>query len=264
MPTPTDRGHPGRRGDAAGHAVQPRTHRVDDPERPAPTRQDEEGGLEGILGFMLVAEHGPANPQDHRSVPLDQDGEGQLSRLAASRHEAIEELAVGECAKCPDAEERLERPQCGAVSSCRHESVLRRSARLGLRIVMSRRRSSGLTIREKIRADRSVSVRSPAARAVSAERLQRVAGAEGLSPPADLPSPCRPGGRSRSGRAAPRGRRGRWWSSLSMLAHPYIFAVADACHLPDLSRELVGEAVEVGFSDGTDVVLARERAISLK
>ncbi len=86
---------------------------------------------------MLVAEHGPANSQDHRTVPLDQDRERQLARFVASRREAIEELPVVQPAAGPDAEERLELPQRGTAPYCRHEPVLRRAVRSGLWIVMS-------------------------------------------------------------------------------------------------------------------------------
>ena len=112
--------------------MEPRPQRVADTERTASVREDEERGLKGVLGIVLVAEYGPADPQDHRAVPLDQDGERQLARLVAARREAIEELPVVQSAAGPDAEERLELPQRDTAPCCRHEPVLRRAVRSGL------------------------------------------------------------------------------------------------------------------------------------
>ena len=59
---------PGPGRDAMCHAVQPARERVLHPERPRLFGQHEEGGLEGVLGGMLVADHAPADAEDHRAV----------------------------------------------------------------------------------------------------------------------------------------------------------------------------------------------------
>ena len=52
-------------------------------DRAGSTGQDQEGGLERILDLVRVAEHAPADAQDHRPVAQDQRLEGGLGRLAA-------------------------------------------------------------------------------------------------------------------------------------------------------------------------------------
>ena len=64
------------------HLVEPGAQGVPDPERAGPAHQHQEGGLEGVVGVVLVREDRPADAQDHRPVPLDQGREGQLGPLA--------------------------------------------------------------------------------------------------------------------------------------------------------------------------------------
>jgi hypothetical protein len=59
----------------------------------SPARQHQEGGLEGVLGVLLVAKDAAAQTQDHGPVPLNQGGKG---RLIAVTSEALEQLAVAE------------------------------------------------------------------------------------------------------------------------------------------------------------------------
>ena len=87
-----------------GHAVQPATERVLHPERPRLAGQHEEGGLEGVLGGMLVAEDAPADAEDHRPVPLHQGLEGRLGAVLVPGGEPLQELGIrqpGECAQVP-------------------------------------------------------------------------------------------------------------------------------------------------------------------
>ena len=51
-----------------------------DPEPAALADQDEERGLERVLGVVRVAQHAAADPQHHRPVPLDQGRERRLGR----------------------------------------------------------------------------------------------------------------------------------------------------------------------------------------
>jgi hypothetical protein len=54
--------------------------------------QDEEGGVEGILGILLVVQDPAAHTQDHRAVP---PGEGSERLLVLPAEEGIQELVVG-------------------------------------------------------------------------------------------------------------------------------------------------------------------------
>ena len=93
---------------------------------PAPDRaglldQDEEGGLEGVLGVVGVAQDAPADGQDHRPVPRHQRLEG---RRIALGEEAVEELRVGEPGDGPAAEQAVDLPQGGAQRLDGHGSVI--------------------------------------------------------------------------------------------------------------------------------------------
>ena len=65
--------------------MEPGAERVADPERAGLAGEDEEDGLEGVLGLVLVAERGAADAPDHRPVALDQQGEGRLARAVVRR-----------------------------------------------------------------------------------------------------------------------------------------------------------------------------------
>jgi hypothetical protein len=54
--------------------------------------QDQEGGLEGIFGFVRIPEQLAANAKDHRAMPLDQRFE---SRLVVVGDKTFQELSVG-------------------------------------------------------------------------------------------------------------------------------------------------------------------------
>ncbi len=53
--------------------------------------EDEERGLEGVLGIVVVAEDAPADAQDHRPMPPDDRLE---RRLIATCDEPFEQIAV--------------------------------------------------------------------------------------------------------------------------------------------------------------------------
>ena len=76
---------------AAGHAVEPAAHERAVAQARGLAREDEEGGLEGVLRILLVAEHAPAEVEDHRPVPPHQ---GRESRVAARRNERLHERLV--------------------------------------------------------------------------------------------------------------------------------------------------------------------------
>jgi hypothetical protein len=53
-------------------------------------RQDQERGLEGVLGVVGIAEDASAGAQHHRPVPAHQLGERLLGGLVAPRQESFE------------------------------------------------------------------------------------------------------------------------------------------------------------------------------
>ncbi len=71
--------------DPQSHGMEPRTERIPHPQQSRLVDQDEEDGLEGILGVVLVAQRRAADAQHHRSVPLDQGRERQLGGIIPTR-----------------------------------------------------------------------------------------------------------------------------------------------------------------------------------
>src|SRR5262249_26402769 len=66
------------------------------PHRARLAGEDQEAGLEGVLGVLLVAEHPPADAQDHGAVAAHQGLEG---RLVAAAQEPLQELAIRQAAQ---------------------------------------------------------------------------------------------------------------------------------------------------------------------
>jgi hypothetical protein len=81
--------------------------------------QDQERGLEGILGVVVVAQYLAAHPLHHRTVPLDQRREGCFLTMG---HEPVEQLPIGEANNRADLEKRLKVTTCTGVMSIGHES----------------------------------------------------------------------------------------------------------------------------------------------
>ena len=72
---------PGRGRDSQGDAVEPAPDRFLPPHGAGPADEDQEGGLEGVLGVVLVAQDRAADAEDHRPVPLHQGGERRSGRI---------------------------------------------------------------------------------------------------------------------------------------------------------------------------------------
>jgi hypothetical protein len=72
--------------------------------------QDEEDGLEYVLGMMPVAHELVADAQDHGPVPSHQSGEGDFTGGIAAGGKPLEELSVGHPGNRAAAEERLNLP----------------------------------------------------------------------------------------------------------------------------------------------------------
>jgi hypothetical protein len=95
--------------------MEPRAQGVAHPERPSFARQDQEGGLESVLRILLVAKDCAANAEHERTVPLDEGGEGQLGRLASTRREPLQQLAIGRSSDRPEIKQRAELSRDAAV-----------------------------------------------------------------------------------------------------------------------------------------------------
>ena len=80
-------------GRAVGHAVQPAGDGLGAADGAGLAGQHQEGGLEGVLAILIVAQLLAANVPDQRPVAGDQGGEGV--RVAVGR-EALQELGVGQ------------------------------------------------------------------------------------------------------------------------------------------------------------------------
>ena len=84
--------------------MEPGPERVAHPQPARLLDQHQERGLKSIFGIMRIGQYAPADAQDHRSVPLDQDGKRQLGGLAAVGREPLQELTVGQLADGSDVE----------------------------------------------------------------------------------------------------------------------------------------------------------------
>ena len=119
---PPGRGGSGARGDAGGDPEEPAPDRAPIPDRCGPAGEDQERRLERIFGVVRVAEDRAADAQDHRAVPVHQDGE---RGLVPPGQEAIQQLPVGQPRARPRDEEGLDLSQDGPTSLTRHGSPLR-------------------------------------------------------------------------------------------------------------------------------------------
>ena len=95
-------------GDPKGNPMQPAPDRLAAADRPGPPRQDEKRRLSGVLGVRFVAQDLPANPQDHRPVPVDERCECRLGIVVPPLEEPLEQLPVGQAAGRAGAKERFD------------------------------------------------------------------------------------------------------------------------------------------------------------
>ena len=128
-------GRPGGGRDVVRHAVEPGGQRIPPPDRSRLAGQDEEGGLEGVLGVVHVTEHAPADAEDHRPVSFHQRGEGQLGGLAVAGREPVEQLPVGQPADRPRGEQRVDRPEGGPAAVSGHRPLPPRAGMSPIHVV---------------------------------------------------------------------------------------------------------------------------------
>ncbi len=107
---PASPGEPcaGLAGGAQGDAVEPGPERIRVADRSGPSRQDEEDGLEGVLGMVVIAQELAADAEHHRPVAGHDGGEGGLVDRLAGRCDPLEQFAVGEPRGRTAREERPE------------------------------------------------------------------------------------------------------------------------------------------------------------
>jgi hypothetical protein len=79
--------------------------------------QDEERGLEGILGGLSVVQHAAADTEDHRSVPSHQRLEGHL---VAHGRVTLEQLPLGQTGETPALHEPFDLLLNDAAGLTRH------------------------------------------------------------------------------------------------------------------------------------------------
>ena len=72
---------------------------------------------------VLVAEDLPADAEHHRSVPLDQDREGEFGRLAAASGVPLQQLSVRQASDAPHVEKRVNVPKGGPCAAAVLPSV---------------------------------------------------------------------------------------------------------------------------------------------
>jgi hypothetical protein len=78
--------------DVVGDPIQPATDRLVLLNRTGLLCQDQEGGLEGVLGVMQVTQHASTHSQHHRAVTPQESRKGIPIAVAG---EALQQLAVG-------------------------------------------------------------------------------------------------------------------------------------------------------------------------
>jgi hypothetical protein len=118
---PTRDPGPGADRDSSSGPEEPARDRAVLADRAGFQHQDEERGLEGVLGVVGVAEDVAADPEHHRAVLLDQGDEGDLGDLTPAE-EAFDELIVRQCRGGPDAEERPDVVEGNPPTLAFHES----------------------------------------------------------------------------------------------------------------------------------------------
>src|SRR5258707_6893319 len=100
----------GLEGDSIGNAVQPARQSFTLANGRGVPGEGEEGGLEGVLRILIVAQDMPADAPDEPSVALEQNGE---RRLLARRGEARKELSIGQFSAQPGGCELTQPAQHG-------------------------------------------------------------------------------------------------------------------------------------------------------
>ena len=112
---------PGTPGEAVGDGVKPARQGPAPVQRRGLAGEDEEGGLEGVLGVLLLAQHPPAHAQHQRPVAPH-----QLRKRLAVPVVCVpfEEPAIPRLRALSGADQPAEVPQNGSQGSRRHGPAL--------------------------------------------------------------------------------------------------------------------------------------------
>jgi hypothetical protein len=113
-------GSAGPQTKAVGDAVQETWQRGGVADGGGPAGQDEEGGLEDVLGVLLVAQRPPADAPDMGAVPGHQRREGRLVAVP----KALEAFAIGRGRAAPPLQEAAHVPQQHPGPHVRHRPNL--------------------------------------------------------------------------------------------------------------------------------------------
>ena len=109
---------PGLPRRADRHPVEPGAQQVGVADGEGLAGEDEEDGLEGVLGVVPVAQELSADAQDHRPVARHERGEGGIPGRIAAGGEPLQELAVGQTGDRAALEERLDLPANRLAAAC--------------------------------------------------------------------------------------------------------------------------------------------------
>ncbi len=100
--------------------MEPAADRAVDPDRPGLAGQQEESGLEGVVGVVGIVEDPTADRHHHRPMTLNQGLKGQF---VAVRYVSFQEPAVGEARQGPLAEQAVDLPQSVATLCTGHVAL---------------------------------------------------------------------------------------------------------------------------------------------
>jgi hypothetical protein len=102
MRAPSGKIDSGPQRDALGHAVEPACQAFALAERASMPHKDEKRCLKCVVRIVHVAQHVPANAQDHRPVPIEQGRKRSLGNFTGAYQEPVQKLAIGQSAGCAD------------------------------------------------------------------------------------------------------------------------------------------------------------------
>ena len=117
--SPANETGPGSGRDPEGHSVQPAPERVSAANRTGPAGQHQEDRLEGVVGLVTITQNLPANPVNHRPMPLDQGAKCLFPSLITLQ-EAVEQLSITERRGGVATEERFQISPHRLHPDCRH------------------------------------------------------------------------------------------------------------------------------------------------
>jgi hypothetical protein len=93
---------------ANGDAEEPVGQLLGPRDRARLSRQDQECGLERILRRVPIAQHAPANAQDHRTMSVHQGRERGLRGAVSPRDKPPEQLRIARMARRPEREQPIQ------------------------------------------------------------------------------------------------------------------------------------------------------------